>query len=80
MRVIAHSQDWYLLDLEDGRGQGQILDLEYGRLFAPMQLVSLLSRGGWEDFTGDASEVLAAVEGVEHVLRQSTVDTLHVTV
>lgn len=41
----------YLLDLEvevDGKPQGQIVDIQQGRVFPPQFIGSIIARGYWE--------------------------------
>jgi len=65
MNVIRQSGNWYLVDLGDGRGR--VLDLDYGRFFPPMSLVSLLAKGGWEQFHGDQQTILDRVGEAENL-------------
>jgi hypothetical protein len=60
MKVIGQSENWFLLDI--GEGFGRVLDLDHDRFFPPMQLVSLLAKGGWHEFHGDQDAVLSRVE------------------
>lgn len=74
MKVIARrpQEDTYLLDLEmdgeNGVPQGQIVDVERGKVFPRMGIPSLLARAPWLEFadgaleTPDAEAILLAAD------------------
>lgn len=51
---------------EDGMPMGQVADLDWGLLYAPVPTASILARGYWEqlDKPIDAADVLAKVRAV----------------
>jgi hypothetical protein len=63
MKILAHSQDWYVI--ETSEGEGRVFDRERLRLFPVMSLVSILSKGTWEPFTGDVAPVLEDLSRAE---------------
>ena len=65
MKIVAQSENWYLV--QTGEQTGRVYDFGRNRLFAPMSLVALLARGGWESFVGDARPVLDAIGDAEEV-------------
>jgi hypothetical protein len=68
--VIAQEGSWYLVDV--GNGLGRVLDLEFQRFFPPHSLTSLLAKGSWQQFRGDADVVLASIPEVQDLAPEAT--------
>jgi hypothetical protein len=63
MKILAHSQDWYVIETSDG--EGRVFDRERLRLFPTMSLVAILSKGTWDEFRGDEGPVLEDLSRAE---------------
>lgn len=66
MTIIAYSDNWFVIQLEDDI-TGRVFDLKRRRLFAPLALTAILARGGWTEFHGDERPILDALSEAEHV-------------